>query len=130
MNNIFRISIILLTWALFIVPSFMAAGEPVIAVAADGDTADVAVSQQAARAAYFLLFDAQGVLVEAVANPYKQAKGGAGPQAVAFLATKGVRTVIAGEFGSRMSAALQAKGMAFRTASGIAADAVRQLGQK
>jgi len=130
MRTIFRIAFIFLIWALSMVPSAMAAGEPVIAVAADGETVGASVSKQAARCPYFLLFDEQGVLVEAVPNPYQQAAGGAGPQAVDFLAAKGVRTVIAGEFGSRMSAALQAKGMVFRTATGVAADAVRQLDQK
>jgi predicted Fe-Mo cluster-binding NifX family protein len=129
--KIFRISTLIIFWILCIMaPSAMATGEAVIAVAADGETAEAAVSRQAARCPYFLLFDARGVFVEAVANPHRQAAGGAGPQVVAFLAAKGVQTVIAGEFGGRMTTALQGKGMEFRIATGSAAAAVLGIGQQ
>ena len=97
-----------------------------IAVAADGPTADAAVSRQAARCAYFLIFDGQGELIESLANPHIQARGGAGPQVAELLAQKGVGTLIAGEFGGRMSDALQRKGMAMRIATGSALEAVQQ----
>lgn len=129
MDNIFRISFILLIWGLSMVPYASVAGEVVVAVAADGETIEASVSSQAARSPYFLLFDAQGDLVETVNNPHQQAAGGAGPLVVDFLAAKGVRTVIAGEFGFKMTGAMQARGMAFQTSTGSAVDAVRHLGQ-
>lgn len=107
--------------------SAAAAAKTPIAVAAEGQTAAAQVSKVAARAPYFLLFDAKGGLVEAVANPYLQAAGGAGPQVVDFLAARGVTTVAAGEFGSKMTAAMQAKGMTFKIAGGQAAIAVKSL---
>lgn len=125
MNRLYFILAVLLTLVVGITPSGMAGGDPVIAVAATGETAEARVSAQAARCPWFLLYDAQGNLVEAVANPHQQAAGAAGPRAVEFLAAKGIRTVIAGEFGPRMADALKSKGMTFRISAGTAADAVR-----
>ena len=105
----------------------LAAEKSPIAVAAEGQAAAAQVSKLAARAPYFLFFDGKGGLVEAVANPHRQAAGGAGPQVVEFLAARGVKTVIAGEFGAKMTAAMQGKDMAFRTASGSAAEAVKSV---
>ena len=125
MNRFYFILAMLLTLVLNITPPGMAGGEPVIAVAAAGETAEAQVSTQAARCPWFLLYDAQGNLVGAVANPHQQAAGGAGPQVVEFLAAKEIQTVIAGEFGGRMADALKSKGMTFRISAGTAADAVR-----
>jgi predicted Fe-Mo cluster-binding NifX family protein len=127
MNTFLRIPLMTSVWILSLALSAMAAGEAVTAVAADGGTADAAVSQQAARAAYFLLFDEQGALVEAVANPYREAAGGAGPQVVAFLAEKGIRTFIAGEFGPRTEAILQGRGIKAMIAAGSAESVVRGM---
>lgn len=48
-----------------------AGGPDLIAVAATGRTPSAAVSSQAGRSPYFLLFDKQGTFVEAVDNPFK-----------------------------------------------------------
>lgn len=102
------------------------AQEVKIGVAAQAPQADAQISEVAARAPYFVIFDGQGNLLETVANPYQQAGGGAGPQVVEFLAAKGVKIVIAGEFGAKMAAAMQANGMTARRATGMsAADAVK-----
>jgi len=103
----------------------LAAGKTVIAVAAEGSTPTAQVSKLAARAPYFLLFDDKGQLAEALANPYRQGAGGAGPQVVDFLAAKGIKTVIAGEFGANMTNAMKAKDMTHRIATGPAAEAVK-----
>ncbi|MFQ6759029.1 MAG: hypothetical protein D9V46_09980 [Deltaproteobacteria bacterium] len=102
-----------------------AAGKAVIAVAAEGSAPTAQISKLAARAPYFLLFDDKGQLAEALANPYRQGAGGAGPQVVDFLAAKGIKTVIAGEFGANMTNAMKNKGMTHRTATGPAVEAVK-----
>lgn len=104
-----------------------AAEEPGIAVAAEGQTGSAQVSRQAARSPYFLFFNQQGDLVEAVANPYLQAAGGAGPRVVEFLAAKGVHTVIASEFGAKMTRAMKEKGIVFSIATGNVKDAVQTI---
>jgi predicted Fe-Mo cluster-binding NifX family protein len=96
-----------------------------IAVAAEGKAPSSQVSAVAARCPYFLLFDEKGTFVEAVANPHKDAPGGAGSQAVEFLAGKGVTVVIAGAFGQKMVVAMKARGMRYLEFKGSAADAVK-----
>lgn len=98
-----------------------------IAVAAESGSADATISRFAARSPYFLLFDEQGNLVEAVENPYYHEQHRAGPQVVEFLSGKGIHTVIAGEFGGKMLNAMKQKNMVFKPESGRAADAVRRL---
>jgi predicted Fe-Mo cluster-binding NifX family protein len=117
---------------LLLLSSFTAfAAEPAkIAVAADGNAPSSQVSTVAARAPYFLLFDEGGAFLEAVANPHKDAPGGAGSQAVDFLAGKGATVIIAGAFGPKMVGAMQAKGMRYVEFKGSAAEAVKQALEK
>lgn len=127
MNRLYFILAMMIFGILGMVPLLMAGDRPVYAVAAESESPDAQVSAQAARCPWFLLFDAQGNLVEAVANPHQRAAGGAGPQAAEFLASKGVQTVIAGEFGQKMADALKHRGMTFHTATGRAAESVRTI---
>ncbi len=103
----------------------LAAGSASIGVAAEGKDPSSRVSGVAARAPYFLLFDGKGTLVEAVANPHKDVRGGAGTQVVDLLAGKGVKAVVAGEFGPRMIDAMKGRGMRYLTFQGSATDAVK-----
>jgi predicted Fe-Mo cluster-binding NifX family protein len=96
-----------------------------IAVAANGKTVSAAVSSQAGRSPFFLLFDKQGVLVEAADNPYKDA-GNAGIPALEFLAGKGVKVLVAEGFGSRIVEVMKSKGMRPVEFKGSARDAVKK----
>ncbi|RJX20857.1 MAG: hypothetical protein C4563_05610 [Desulfobulbus sp.] len=125
MNRLYVILAMMLFGIPGIPPALMAGDGPVYAVAAEGENADARVSVQAARCLWFLFFDGQGNLIEAVANPHQRTPGGAGPQAADFLAGKGIQTVIAGEVGGKMADALKRHGIDHRTATGSAADAVR-----
>ena len=107
-----------------------AADKAKIAVASYGNTPASAVSPVAARSSYFLMFDAKGAFLEAVANPHKNAGGGAGTLSVDFLSVKGVTTVIAGAFGSNMITAMKAKGIKSVEFKGTAADAVMKAIRK
>jgi predicted Fe-Mo cluster-binding NifX family protein len=98
-----------------------------IAVASEGSTADAQISPLAARCSHFLFFNAQGEFMEALVNPHRWERRGAGPQVVEFLSAKAIHTVIAGEFGAKMIAALKQKGMVFHTEAGTAVDAVRRI---
>lgn len=101
-----------------------------IAVASDGNTPASAVSPVAARCSYFLIFDSKGTFIEAVANPHKNAGGGAGTLVVDFLAGKGATTIIAGAFGDKMITAMKAKGINYIEFKGTAADAVKKAVKK
>jgi predicted Fe-Mo cluster-binding NifX family protein len=105
----------------------MAENDANIVVAAEGDVADALISKFAARSPYFLFFNEQGTLIEALANPYHRESRGTGPQVVDFLYGKGVHTVIAGEFGVKMITAMRQKNMTYNRGVGRAEDAVRRL---
>jgi predicted Fe-Mo cluster-binding NifX family protein len=94
------------------------------AIAALGRTADGAVAQRAARAAYYLLFGADGDLLEVVENPAKDAGGGAGTRAAEFLGGQGATLVVAGRFGPNMVGALERRGIGHLDFSGTVADAL------
>jgi predicted Fe-Mo cluster-binding NifX family protein len=96
----------------------------IIAIASTGPDPDAPVSAQAARAPYYLLFDAQGEMVEALGNPYADTGHGAAPKAAALLAEKGVDELLAGEFGSRLLEELQARGIAYRSTEGRCRDRI------
>jgi predicted Fe-Mo cluster-binding NifX family protein len=97
-----------------------------IAVAAEGKTAKARVSGVAARAPYYLLFDGSGNLLEAAANPFKDARGGAGTSVVTFLSQKGATLVVAGNFGGNMIQGMKGKGMRYLEFKGSAAEAVKK----
>lgn len=96
-----------------------------VAVAANGKTVSAAVSSQAGRSPFFLLFDKQGVLVEAADNPYKDA-GNAGILVLDFLAGNGVKVLVAEGFGSRIVEVMKSKGMRPVEFKGNAKDAIKK----
>ncbi|MBN1472640.1 MAG: hypothetical protein JW925_12735 [Syntrophaceae bacterium] len=98
-----------------------------IAVVSDGNTATSAVSPVAARGSFFLLFDGKGKFMEAIHNPHKDAGGGASHLVVDYLSGKGVTMIIAGTFGNKMIAAMEAKHINYLTFKGIAVDAVKKV---
>jgi predicted Fe-Mo cluster-binding NifX family protein len=90
------------------------AGERVtIAVASDGNDRNAQVSHVAAKAPYFLIFDGNGDLAEALSNPYSDASRGAGRSVVPFLAQKGVDFVVAGRFGENMIRGMEDRGIRY-----------------
>ncbi|MBU0945388.1 MAG: hypothetical protein KKE53_13150 [Proteobacteria bacterium] len=97
-----------------------------IAVAAEGTEMTSQISQIAARAPYFLIFDQENKLLQTVENPSTDVRGGAGPRAAALLAEKKVTLVIAGEFGRKMEAALNASQIQTIERQGRVIDAVKE----
>lgn len=70
------------------------------------------------RADYFILVDSETREWEAFANPAADARGGAGPQAVQFIAEKGAEVVISGRYGPSAFTALEAAGIKAYIANG------------
>jgi len=89
-----------------------------IAIAADAPNIDTDVAAHAARAPYYLIFNADGRLYAAPANPVVASGQGAGPAAAQFLAGQGVGLVVAGEFGPRFLDALEEHGINMRKRPG------------
>ncbi|MEN8264996.1 MAG: NifB/NifX family molybdenum-iron cluster-binding protein [Nitrospirota bacterium] len=98
-----------------------------IAVSVDEKTQPANVSSQAARCAYYMIFDNEGKLMDVIDNPYKDASGGAGTSAGNFLGDKGVTVVVAEGFGGKMINAMKSKGITFYELKGKADDAVKEV---
>jgi|GEM_PF-694934 len=97
-----------------------------VAVASTGPGADAAISQEAARAPYILIFDQRGELVDVVENRDLPAQR-AGGQVALLLKERGVTHYIAGRFGQNLVNALNEAEIAGVEKSGPAREAVRQL---
>jgi len=82
-----------------------------IAVAAGGKDLTSTVSDVAARSPYFLIFDENGRLLEAVENPHRERAVNAADSVMAFLAEKKVKMIVAGDFGRKMIRKMESKGM-------------------
>lgn len=112
----------------FLMVSFgNAAEQNMIAIAAEGKTPNSKVNAIAARSPYFLVFDQTGKFLEAVDNPYKAAKGGAGYSVVPFLAQRGVTIIVAGEFGDNMIKAMNAQGIKYVKFRGSVGEALQKV---
>ena len=125
-----KMLIALITVVLMFQPHVMGEEKIIIAVASDGETLEAAVSHTAARCPCFLIVDNKGKLLEAVENPYKDTRGGAGVSAANFLAGKDVTILVAGNCGSKMKDALEAQEMVFFEFAGTAEKAIKKILEK
>jgi len=82
----------------------------IIVVAAEGETRADSVSAQAGGAAWFLIFNKSGELIEKLPNPEKNAEN-PGIAVVDFLAGKGATVIVAEGFGPKIVGSLQSKGV-------------------
>jgi predicted Fe-Mo cluster-binding NifX family protein len=103
-----------------------AGGKGKIAVAANDKIPGASVSDRAGLSPFFLLFDEKGKLIEAIANPYKEA-GSSGIAVADFLAGKGVTVVVAEGFGSRIVEVMKSKGIRAVAFKGSATEAVKKV---
>ena len=100
-------------------------GAKLYAIASNSPSVESQVSNQAARAPHYLLFDDVGNILEASVNPVSDAAGHAAPQAVEFLAGKGVSGLVAASFGHKMLSELAARGIDQFEAQGPVEAAIR-----
>ncbi len=98
-----------------------------IAVASLDRTKKSQISDRAARAPYYILFDESGKLLEVIVNPFYDSARSAGPKVANLLVGKNVTIVVAEDFGSKMIAALNKEGINYYKASGIVKEAVEEL---
>lgn len=97
------------------------------AVASEGASPESRVSDQAARAPCYLIFNASGDLLEAVANPVSDVSRGAAPQAVELLAARGVTLLVAARFGKKMIRELAMAGIRYKESGGEVGPVVQAL---
>ena len=99
----------------------------IIAVATLEKTENSPISDKAAHAPYYLIFDNGGNLLEVISNPFLDAVRGAGPKVADLLASKNVSVVVAGDFGHKMKSALDEKGIDHHEASGIVQNVLEDI---
>lgn len=97
-----------------------------MAIAATSAEADAQVAR-GARAPYYLLVDTESGVSEVLVNPASQSERGAGPQAAAFLISRGVDTVVAGDFGPKFRIELESSGIACVEMTGTVSEVVTEL---
>lgn len=98
-----------------------------IAIASLGKNQQSQISNQAARAPYYLIFNEKGELLETIKNPFSVGGGGAGFAAAKMLADKEINLVIANNFGQNMIGALEERGLKFEEKSGSIEDIIKTL---
>jgi predicted Fe-Mo cluster-binding NifX family protein len=101
-----------------------------ICVATQEKSAEAAVSDKAAQAPFFLIFDEKGNLVEALDNPLLKGRHQeVGKLMVGFLADKGVTAVIGKDYCGDIIGILKNKGITAYNFEGSAAEAVARVVQ-
>jgi predicted Fe-Mo cluster-binding NifX family protein len=98
----------------------------IIAVAANGETRADSVCAQAGGAAFFLIFNKTGELIEKLANSEKNADS-PGTAAVDFLAGKGATVVVAEGFGPKIIEVMKGKGIRAVGFKGSVEEAVKNV---
>ena len=102
-----------------------------VIITATNKTFDSPFNPRFGRSDYFILVDTENGEWEGFSNPAVNARGGAGPQAVQFIADKGVEAVVSGRYGPSAFTALEAAGINayVYNGSGAVKDAVEQFKQ-
>ena len=100
-----------------------------VIITATNKTFDSPFNPRFGRSDYFILVDTENGEWEGFSNPAANARGGAGPQAVQFIADKGVEAVVSGRYGPSAFTALEAAGINayVYNGSGAVKDAVEQF---
>jgi predicted Fe-Mo cluster-binding NifX family protein len=99
-----------------------------ICVATKEKSAEAAVSDKAALAPYFLIFDEKGNLIESIDNPF-QGKNEAGKLMLGFLVEKGVTAIIGRDYCGDIIGILKNKGIIAYNFEGSAAAAAAKVAQ-
>lgn len=77
-----------------------------IAITSEGNSLNSLIDPRFGRCAFFAIYDTDTQNTEFIPNPAKESAEGAGPAAAQFIASKGVKKIVAGEFGSKIKSLL------------------------
>ena len=99
-----------------------------IIITASKDNIEEPFNPRFGRADFFMLYDSESQDWSAFQNPAVNASGGAGPQAVQFIAGKNPEIVISGRYGPSAFTALEAAGIkAYIANAGTVSDVLGQF---
>jgi len=98
-----------------------------IAIATENNDPSSTISSQGARALFYLVFGADGHMVEILENPYAGNTTNVGPDVANMLINMHVTKVITGRFGPKFKEALKNNHVECIEQTGFAAQAVKEL---
>ena len=75
-----------------------------VAITSTGNTLESKLDSRFGRCSYFVIYDTDTKATEFVPNSNKENIEGAGPASVQLVASRGVKKVVSGEFGSKVKA--------------------------
>ncbi len=101
-----------------------------IAIPAAGPEENALISEETGRAPFFLFFDGNGHLLEAMKNPASDQSGGISRTVIALLTDKDVTILVARSIGDKMKQALSNNHINLVFKTGNADDAVKAVIQK
>ncbi len=73
-----------------------------IAITSEGNTLEAQIDRRFGRCAFFAIYDTDTQTTDFFPNPAKDFPEGAGPAAVQFVVSKGIKKVVAAEFGAKV----------------------------
>jgi predicted Fe-Mo cluster-binding NifX family protein len=98
-----------------------------IAIAVTSQETDAQIAMQGARTPYYLFFDTEHDSNETLPNPASVVERGAARQAAAFLISKGVGKVVAGDFGPKFRTELEDSGLICTEMTGTVSKIIVEL---
>ena len=73
-----------------------------VAITSEGNSPESKVDSRFSRCSFFVIYDTDDKSTEYIPNPNKENTEGAGPASVEFIASRGVRKVVSGEYGTKV----------------------------
>ena len=98
-----------------------------VAIATTSQEADAKIAMQGARTPYYLFFDTEHGSNETLPNPASMVERGAARQATAFLISRGIDKVVAGDFGPKFRAELEGSGLICTEMTGTVSKIIVEL---
>lgn len=98
-----------------------------IAIAANTRDSGALVAMHAARAPFYLFYDEEGTLFDAIVNPYDSIERGAAPRVARLLQEHGVETLVAGEFGGKFITLLEERKINIAPGSGLVSEVIKEV---
>ncbi|MEA2092814.1 MAG: NifB/NifX family molybdenum-iron cluster-binding protein [Patescibacteria group bacterium] len=98
-----------------------------IAIAVNNKDQNSQISERAGRASHYLIFDEKGKALGDISNPFLEERGGAGTATAEMLADKGISVVIAGDFGRKMTDALENRGVRYYKEEGSVEEVLKKV---
>lgn len=86
-----------------------------LAISSEGNSLNSLIDTRFGRCAFFAIYDTESQITEFFTNPAKESSEGAGPAAVQFIASKGVKLIFSGEFGGKIKTLLESLNIEMKT---------------